>query len=185
MTTADLTNTAAVLGTQRRARAEHAARRRFESAIEPLMPDLLRYFARRVIPKADAADCLSETLLALWKHRNRLPEAAAEQRAWAYGIARKILANHQRKRIRRSAVDADLRTALADHAPQIPEAAHKAAQALTLLPETDQELIRLVIWDGFAIIDAGQILGMKPATARSRYARARHKLQEHLTGRPT
>jgi RNA polymerase sigma factor (sigma-70 family) len=183
VTAADLTDTAAVFGKRHRVLAEEATRRRFEAAVEPLMPDLLRYFARRVVPKADAADCLSETLLALWKHRNRLPATVDQQRAWAYGIARKILANHHRKRVRRHALDADLSTALANHAPQMPEAAHAAAQALALLPEKDRELIRLVIWDGFAIAGAGQILGMKAATARSRYARARRKLQEHLTAR--
>ncbi|MBD3757071.1 MAG: sigma-70 family RNA polymerase sigma factor [Microbacterium sp.] len=64
-----------------------AADRAFEEAVAPLVPLLLRYFARRVTPTDDAADCTSETLVGLWKHRRRLPNAEGDRRAWAYGIA--------------------------------------------------------------------------------------------------
>jgi RNA polymerase sigma-70 factor (ECF subfamily) len=37
-----------------------------------------------------------------------------------------------------------------------------------------------VYWDGFTLAEAAQIMGMRPATARSRMARARTKLRQHL-----
>lgn len=155
----------------------------FEQAIEPLMPDLLRYFVRRVTPREDGADLLSETLLVLWKHRARLPSQPDEQRAWAYGIARKVLSNHTRKQARRTSLRHTylLRTSLSASTPDpVSPAAENLLDALGALSELDQELIRLVIWDGFGVGEAGAILGMKEITARSRYARAKARLRHQL-----
>ncbi|MEA5118903.1 MAG: sigma-70 family RNA polymerase sigma factor, partial [Propionicimonas sp.] len=156
--------------------APSVLRARFEVIVEPMMPDLLRYFARRVIPREDAADLLSETLLVLWQRRGKLPQDPEEQRAWAYGIARKVLSNHQRKQSRRAALGDTylLRASLAASVPtDLSPAAEQALDALATLPECDRELIRLVVWDGFGVGQAGAVLGMKDATARSRYARAK------------
>lgn len=149
----------------------------FEDAVAPLVPLLLRYFARRVSPVDDAADCASETLIALWKHRTRLPGAETERRAWAYGIARKVLSNHRRGRVRRHLAHEALRAAAAVPVSSIPDEAFIAAEALKLLPERDQELIRLVVWEELSIAEAGRVVGVGPATARSRYSRALTRLR--------
>lgn len=153
------------------------AEREFEDAVTPLVPLLLRYFARRVTPVDDAADCTSETLIVLWNQRKRLPVDESERRAWAYGIARKVLSNHRRGRIRRSLAHEALRAAVAVPAPAIPDEAFIAAAALKLLPERDQELIRLVVWEELSIAEAGRIVGVGAATARSRYSRALARLR--------
>ncbi|OYC98151.1 RNA polymerase sigma factor [Microbacterium sp. Yaish 1] len=152
--------------------------RAFEEAVAPLVPLLLRYFARRVTPMDDAADCTSETLVALWKHRSRLPVVDDERRAWAYGIARKVLSNHHRGRARRDRVDEALRTAaVLTPVEAVPDEAFIAAEAVKLLPARDQELVRLVVWEELSIAAAGRVMGINPGTARSRYARALGKLR--------
>lgn len=156
----------------------HNADRAFEAAITPLVPLLLRYFTRRVTPADDAADCTSETLLALWRHRSRLPQPDEERRAWAYGIARKVLANHQRGRVRRAIADDALRAAAAVPVAPVPDEAFTAAEALTLLTPRDQELVRLVVWEELSVADAGRALGIRPGTARTRYSRALSRLRE-------
>ena len=153
---------------------------RFESVVAPLIPDLVRYFARRVQPTADAADCAAETTLAMWRHRAKLPSVPDEQRAWAFGIARNILANHTRKRVRRSIIDETVRSTLPQTPPEISDESYAALQALGLLKESDRELIRLIIWDGFSIAEAGQVLGLRAEAARKRYERARHRLRDHM-----
>lgn len=165
------------------AAASAIEQRDFEIIVEPMMTGLLRYFARRVTPRQDAADCLSETLLALWRHRRRMPDQPGEQRAWAYGIARQVWANHERKRVRRNAIGYGfaVRAQLAKQPPTSPAAA-AALEALESLSATDQELIRLVIWDGFGVNEAGKILGLREATARSRYSRAKARLRGQLQG---
>lgn len=149
----------------------------FEDAVAPLVPLLLRYFARRVVPTDDAADCTSETLLALWRHRSRLPTTDNERRAWAYGIARKVLANHNRGRIRRATANQALRDAAVIPAAPIPDEAFTAAEALKLLSHRDQELVRLVVWEELSVADAGRALGIRPGTARTRYSRALSRLR--------
>lgn len=168
----------------RTAITDDTSRAAFEQAIEPLMPDLLRYFVRRVTPREDAADLLSQTLLVLWKHRARLPANSDEQRAWAYGIARKVLSNHTRKGSRRASLQNTylLKASLSRSTPEeVSPAAEEALDALAALPGRDRELIRLIVWDGFGVGEAGAVLGMKETTARSRYARARKRLQQQLS----
>ena len=151
---------------------------RFVAAMAPLMPDLVRYFARRVQPTADAADCAAETALVMWRKHRKLPADPSEQRAWAFGIARNILANHTRKRVRRSIIDDSLRDAMMTvTVAEISDEAYAAAEALTLLPEADQELIRLIIWDEFTIAEAAKVMGLRADAARKRYERARIRLR--------
>lgn len=52
-----------------------------EQFIRSIADEVLAYFARRVTPHEDAADCLSETLLVIWRRRDTLPHADAERRA--------------------------------------------------------------------------------------------------------
>lgn len=151
----------------------------FERYALDLMPDLLRYFVRRV-PADDAEDCLSESLAILWRRRTKLPGDATDRRAWAYGVARKVAANHRRKLARRREVGPvpDTAAPAGDLAP----AQEQALAALAALNQRDRELIRLVIWDGFGVGEAGRLLGLGEATARSRYARAKARLRSFLAG---
>jgi RNA polymerase sigma-70 factor (ECF subfamily) len=149
----------------------------FEDAIAPLVPLLLRYFVRRVTPSNDAADCTSETILALWRHRSRLPKAEDQRRAWAYGFARKVLANYLRGKARKAKADEALRAAAAVPPTPVPDEAYIAAEALTLLSQAEQELIRLVVWEELSIAEAGRLLGIRPGAARTRYSRAMERLR--------
>lgn len=150
-----------------------------------LGPELLRYFARRVVPAEDAADCLSETLLALWRRRDALPVSATERRAWAYGVARNVLANHRRSHARRHALIDRLRLAIST-APGFAPASEDspALQALTELNERDRELVLLVIWEELTLREAAAALGTTEAAARKRYFRARAQLKSTLTQHP-
>lgn len=150
----------------------------FEDLIAPIMPDLLRYFARRVTPVDDSYDCLSETLIVLWRSSRKLPSDAHDIRAWSFGVARKVLANHVRGQSRRAALTARIgeMEVGGDH----PNQGAPVREALEKLSGRDHELVRLIVWDGFGVAEAGALLGLKPATARTRYARAKSQLKRHL-----
>jgi RNA polymerase sigma-70 factor (ECF subfamily) len=150
----------------------------FEEFVSAVAPDLLAYFRRRVSPAEDAADCLSETLLALWRGQHRIPPDIADSRPWAFGVARGILRNHQRSEIRRSRVADRLRAAVATAEPTMP--AHDQTELLEMLASLDdisRELITLVAWEGFTVAAAAQVLGLSQTAARARYSRARRKLR--------
>ena len=60
--------------------------------------DLLRYAARRVGPDA-APDVVADVFLVAWRRRGDLPADGALP--WLYGVAHRIVANHQRGERRR------------------------------------------------------------------------------------
>jgi RNA polymerase sigma-70 factor (ECF subfamily) len=155
---------------------------KFDDAIRPLMKPLLAYFVRRITPSEDAADCLSETLIVLWRRRGNLPTQEEDVRRWAYGIAKGILANMRRGKMRHQALADRLRDEVA--ASVIAPADTHVSEALNQLGAKDRELVSLILWDGFGVAEAGGLLGIKPGAARSRYSRIRARLRETL-GEPT
>jgi RNA polymerase sigma factor (sigma-70 family) len=158
------------------------ARRSFETAVEPLVPDLLAYFVRRTVPRDDAADCLSETMIVLWHKRKSLPEGMEECRAWAFGIAKRVLANQRRGTLRRHAladrVRREVQTSAA--APDHTVSDSMDSDILASLPPIESELVRLIVWDGFGVAEAGALLGLTPGAARTRFARAKQRLRSEL-----
>lgn len=149
----------------------------FEGVIRPHLADLLAYFARRIRPREDAADCLSETMLVLWRRRDELPAEEDGVRAWAFGIAKRVLANQRRGQTRRSDLADQLRAELVVSVQPTPPMAGEVADALAQLKDVDRELVTLVAWDGFGVAEAGALLGLKPEASRARYSRARTKLR--------
>jgi RNA polymerase sigma-70 factor (ECF subfamily) len=153
----------------------------FEEFVERVSPDVLAYFLRRVETPDDAADCVAETLLVLWRRRSDLPDMLDDRRAWTFGIANGVLRNHRRSGLRRNALADRLRHHLVN---TIPPAATvmsgELAAALRSLNDADRELIALVAWEGMSITSAAGILGIKPAAARARYSRARARLRHFL-----
>ena len=93
---------------------------------------------------------------------------------WAFGIARNVLSNHARKRARRARIDESL---VREQREPVSDAAFVALEALGTLSAGDQELLRLVLWDGFGVAEAGALAGVRPAAARKRYERARARLR--------
>jgi len=148
--------------------------------IEESKRALFAYFARRVVSTDDAADLTGEVLLTMWRKANAMPREPVEARMWAFGIARNVLANHRRALSRRMKLGDRLRgEALVSG--DVRPVRDDVWEALEALPAGDREIIQLVHWDGFSLAEAATILGKKPATIRSRYARVRAKLRAALT----
>jgi RNA polymerase sigma-70 factor (ECF subfamily) len=163
--------------------ARHA---RLDGLHVAMAPELLNYFARRVIPVDDAADLLAETFLAAWRHITRLPVAEEEARMWTYGIARNVLRNWTRGQHRQHDLGKELRGQLArtggDVAPVDAAIAHRrdVQEALASLPANQRELVMFIHWDGFTLPQAAQLVKCSESTARGRYQRATIRLRERL-----
>ena len=141
--------------------------------------DLLGYFLRRVPDSEDAADLLAETLLVMWKRVKDLPSDDAEARPWLFGVARRVLSHYHRAGVRRQGLADALRAqvvAVGEVTAPSPEATVEVRALLGQLAQEDREIILLHAWEGFAHEEIAVIVGMKPATVRSRYARARAQL---------
>ena len=158
-------------------------RARVERAVQQHASALLGYFVRRVALREDAADLLAETLLVLWRRSRSLPDAEDEVRPWLFGIARNVLMHHQRGGIRRHAVVERLRGILeAEPHPGFadPTEHDELHQAIARLDPVDRDIIGLLHWEGFRLVEVARILRMNEGTVRSRYHRARAALREQL-----
>lgn len=151
--------------------------------MEAYSPALLAYFHRRVDP-VDAVDLLNDTLLVIWRKARTVPNDDVEARMWMYGVARRVLATHRRSSRRRTALHERLQAELASVSTEDPDDVRALHEALSRLPELDQEIIRLVHWDGLSQAETARLLGMPEATVRSRHHRARVKLRAALGARP-
>lgn len=160
-----------------------SADREFRLLVEREAPALLGYFTRRVEPIQDAADLLNETFLVVWRRADAAPAGEA-LRPWVYGVARKVLANHRRSAVRRSALAARLRDELiaarSSESTPASDIEESVRAAIRMLPDRQREVVMLVYWEGFSLDEIAAILGMPASTVRSHHARARKRLQAAL-----
>lgn len=151
--------------------------------LRELMPELLRYFGRRVATPEEAADCLGDTLVVLWRRRESLPVDHESARQYAYGVAANVLRQSHRGRARQLVLSEKVRALYVSPKVFDGDSAVDAElwEALRELREIDRELILLVAWEGFGVAEAGSILGLSDQASRARYSRARKRLRRSLT----
>jgi RNA polymerase sigma-70 factor, ECF subfamily len=142
---------------------------------------------------AAADDVVSEVFVIAWR---RLDEAADDELLWLLGIARGVIANHRRGDARRQALHERLAaTAVVEiePGPELDAGTSELLRALGSLGARDQEVLRLVAWDGLDRARAAQVLGISTALFAVRLHRARRRLArafaaerevEQLTGDP-
>lgn len=148
----------------------------FEAHYEPLM----RYAGRRTDQLADAEDVVAETFTVAWRHLQQMPPHD-ERLFWLYGIARRVVANHRRAAQRRARLEAKARAswAPATHAgSDLPD----VLTAMRRLSDDDQEILRLVAWEGLSHAEVGLALGITANAAGIRLHRARARLAQALSG---
>ncbi len=161
--------------------AESERRTAFREIFEGTFDDLSRFVARRIDPDF-CDDVISETFLVAWRRFDELPRAISDVRPWLFVTARNILANTQRSQNRaRSLVDRianqprPLSDNPADHAIRV-----DYARAFDRLKSRDQEVLKLIAWDGLSTAEAAQILEISVPAFSARLSRARKRLRKHL-----
>jgi RNA polymerase sigma-70 factor (ECF subfamily) len=153
----------------------------FEAHVQANEDDLLRYFQRRLLNSADAAEAFGELMLLAWRLRRRMPVDQNEARMWLFATARNVLRDSRRTLARRSAAVERLVADMQTLAPSLWDGnGVEVRDALERLPNEDGELVRLVYWEGLASHEAAAVLGINPSTARSRLSRARELLRVAL-----
>ena len=159
---------------------------RFHVLFETEARGVLGYALRRVESREDAADIVAETFSVAWRRIGDVPPDP-ESRLWLYGVARRILANQRRGVMRRERLADRMReqlragadTGAGDEAPG-DERALAVAEALATLPEQDREVLLLANWEGLTPTEIAVVIGVPPATARTRLHRARGRLRAEL-----
>jgi RNA polymerase sigma factor (sigma-70 family) len=153
------------------------AAQRIERLVAEAAPSLLGFLVRRCDVPADAADLLSEVYLVLWRRRAELPEDDAACRAWAFGIARGVLANARRSQLRRTALVERLRERLTETVVPPDSELVDLQAALDGLPSSDRALLLMVGVADLSAQEAASVLGISPEALRQRVHRARGRLR--------
>ncbi|GIF76992.1 RNA polymerase sigma factor [Asanoa siamensis] len=146
---------------------------RFETMYRACYGDLLNYALRRSERPDAAADVVAETFLVAWRRINEIPSDQA--RLWLFGVARRVLANHRRSARRTADLATRLHGELTHATPAPPETADYVGRAFRTLPEADQELLRLVAWEGLSTTEMAVVLGCSVNAVRIRLHRARRR----------
>ncbi|SDJ88495.1 RNA polymerase sigma-70 factor, ECF subfamily [Actinopolyspora mzabensis] len=152
----------------------------FTAVYEEHYDAVRRYVLRRLRDPSTSEELAQEVFVITWRRRTRAPEHCLP---WLYGIARRVLANDRRAvRARPEAMALPSDDVLRDRREDPARGAqhvdvHRAMDALS---ETDQEVLRLVGWEGLDLGDAARVLGCARGTARVRLFRARRRLAKSL-----
>jgi RNA polymerase sigma-70 factor (ECF subfamily) len=155
--------------------APGSAAARLEAIFEAHHRRVLAYALRRCRTEADAEDVVADTFAVAWR---RIDDVPADALPWLLGVARRAAANRHRSAGRLAGLIARLRAqprAFAVAAPDSP-----AARALDRLPPADQELLRLLAWDGLTHAEAGVVLGITANAVAIRLHRARKRFTAEL-----
>lgn len=153
---------------------------RFRALFEAAYPALRRYAVHRGLGPADADDLVAATLEVAWRRRRVVP--VDDAMPWLYAVARNLWRNQSRAAARSDTVIERLRFEGAPRAPveAIWWDADVLRAALGELDDDDQELLRLVAWDGLTPSQAAVVLGCSQVAARARLHRARARLAAKL-----
>jgi RNA polymerase sigma-70 factor (ECF subfamily) len=146
-------------------------------------------FARRQVGFGPAAeDIVGATFLAVIDAADRYDAGRGATRAWLIGIASNLIATQYRRAAAESRATQRLggrRAVVADEYGQLDEAIDAmrltgpADEVLARLPTAERELVGLLL-DRHTLPEAADVLGIRPATARMRLARARARLAPYL-----
>lgn len=140
--------------------------------------EAIRSYCVRRVPLSDVNDVLSEVFLVVWRRIDEVPEGV-EARLWLYGVARRVVSNSARSRLRS---DRLLTKAMGRRQPDAPDPAtivldnDLAAEVMTAMAKlrpADQELLRLRMWEELSSTDIGSVLGLSAAAVDVRLSRIR------------
>ena len=133
--------------------------------------------AQRLLPvEADAADAVAVVFLEAWRLRARVRLVDGSVLPWLLVTATNTARNQGRATRRyRAALDRlPPPEPSPDHADR--ETDGEAVRALRTLAPRDQEVLTLVVLEGYAEREVAEALGIPPGTVKSRLSRARARL---------
>lgn len=147
------------------------------------------FVARRVDDPHTAADLTADIVVAVIESAHRYQSGSGPAVAWLAGIARNVVAGHLRTQARELRAMSRIRgRALLDDASieriaqrlDVERSTRALYRSLDALPATQRDVVELVAVDGLSLAEAAAALGIAAGTARTRYHRARTRLQSEL-----
>ena len=143
----------------------------------------VRSYCLRRLPAADAVEAVSETFVVVWRKRSSVP---ADVRPWLFAIARNVVRNHRRSRMR-----AERLAGKAGREPFYPTPGPEAVvirnaedqalvEAVRGLPEKYAEVVQLWAWEYLSARQVAAVVGCSVSAAEKRLTRGLRKLRTAL-----
>lgn len=159
----------------------------FEMLYRRHMPAILAYVRRQVTSPEDAEDLLVEIFLAALEHREKLESFSdQEQLAWLRRVGHNKLVDFYRRGRRRpvTSLDEHEEVLLYDDEERMPEQITLRAEEyawvrthLELLPNQQQEIVRLHFAAGLRCVEIARLLNKREGAVRMLLARALNNLR--------
>jgi RNA polymerase sigma-70 factor (ECF subfamily) len=156
-------------------------------------------YALRLVGDGALAEDIVQGAFVVALERSDATVPAASERAWLFGIARKLAARAFRARkgvlavLSRAEPDFEAGRLIdtapareedgADQRALGAERRHVLAGALQELPARQREVLFLVFNEGLTVDEAAHAMGISPGAARQHYHRAKEALRGRLAGR--
>jgi RNA polymerase sigma-70 factor (ECF subfamily) len=151
-----------------------AFRALFEATYDPVR----RYVHRRGVTGGSADDIVAETFVVAWRRFGDVPDD--DPLPWLLAVARNLWLNQRRSERRYRALIGRLPPPLPAPPPAEPDDVTAVRAALAALDADDQEVLRLLAWDGLSSARAARVLGCSAGAVRVRLHRARQRLVREL-----
>ena len=169
--------------------AEDPGSSRYERAYRSYYQEVLRFAAHHVTNHDDAEDIAAATYLTAWRQHPSLPDEP-HMRTWLLHIARRHVSNFWRARRRSTRLVAAISAEMSSDAPDwgagrvpaLPFGLSRASleEVMRGLRSKDQEILRLVYWNGYTHADVANALGCSVNAVNLRVSRARDTLRKRI-----
>jgi RNA polymerase sigma-70 factor (ECF subfamily) len=151
----------------------------WKTCFTQLGPALLLFARRWTNSRADAEDIVQDAFVRFWRRQHSI-----ENRALLYATVRSTaldrLRSDQRRARREAAVALDGATHWEPQFTTLDEGQQMLAAAVERLPNEQQEIVVLKIWNELTFAEIAEILEISPNTAASRYRYALGALKKTL-----
>lgn len=158
--------------------------RRFEALYRAHAREVHPYCLRRTTGE-EAKDATSDVFLVAWRRFEDVPPGD-ETLPWLYGVARNVLANHARSFRRRGRLTTKLASQHEGTEPGLEpqvvrnEEHQELVRALSKLSDKDQEILRLVEWEGLSREQVADMFYVSRGAIDKRISRAYKKVARTL-----
>ena len=148
----------------------------FEDAVERYLDLVYRLALNCLRNPADAEDAAQTAMLRLWQSGSVFPNDD-QLRYWLVRVTLNVCKDTARSPWRRRMVPVEH---CREPAVDTPEHQTLYAEVMSL-PAKYRLPLYLYYYEGYAVAEVGELLGLKPSTVQTRLARAREKLRMILT----
>lgn len=156
-------------------------RTKFERLYNQHFGDIYAFVLRRR-PSQEVGDLVAEVFAVAWRRIGVVP-ATPEAKLWLYGVARRVLSQDERARMRRQSLFERLsqrRPAPSERMEVEDPRSARLCELLEHMRSRDREIVHLIAWESLSHEEVACVLGCSTNTVAIRWHRAIERLRQAM-----